>query len=146
MAKRNPGFYEECSAALYCILALMKREMSADYCPSSKLKLIQPALTYIKQNYTMETISVSHLAALCGISEVYLRKIFSGMFAVSPLQYVNQLKITRAKELLSSGLYSVAEAAEMSGFFDLSYFSREFKKATSLSPSEFKKGNHLSNM
>ncbi|MBQ8232699.1 MAG: helix-turn-helix domain-containing protein [Lachnospiraceae bacterium] len=50
-------------------------------------------------------------------------------------KYINNLKISRAKELLSSGMYTVTQAAEMSGYTDVSHFSREFKKATGAAPS-----------
>ena len=53
---------------------------------------------------------------------------------VSPLAYINSLKITRAKELLLSGMYTVTEVAFMSGYSDISHFSREFKKSTGVSP------------
>lgn len=138
-AKRTGG-YERCAQALYGILSDLKEEMNAEYLPKSRTLLIDPALRYINERYTVENISVPHLASLCGISEVYLRKIFRSAFGVSPLRYVNGLKLARAKELIRSGECSVGEAAAMSGFFDDSYFSREFKKTYGVSPRELLPG------
>ena len=44
------------------------------------------------------------------------------------MKYINDLKLKRAKELLNSGFYTVSDVATQAGFFDLSYFSRFFKK------------------
>lgn len=58
-----------------------------------------------------------------------------------PIKYINNLKMTRAKELLSSGMYTVSEVCFLSGYKDESYFSREFKKHFNLSPREYTKIN-----
>ncbi|MBQ9915438.1 MAG: helix-turn-helix transcriptional regulator, partial [Clostridia bacterium] len=79
------------------------------------------------------------LAALCHITPEYFRKIFKSIYGTSPLSYINNLKITRAKELLSSRMYSVCEAATEAGYRDMSHFCREFKKATGQSPGEYMK-------
>ena len=75
---------------------------------------------------------------MCGITPEYFRKIFKTYYGVSPIKYINTLKITHAKELLASGMYSVTEAALQSGYTDMSYFSREFKKATEKSPCNYR--------
>ena len=128
--------YERCAQMLYAIIYDLKQEMNAEYMPKSKTVQIEPALSYISEHYTFENISVAHLAELCRISEVYLRRIFHSTFGMSPLQYINHMKLSRARELIRSGECSVSEAASMSGFFDDSYFSREFKKAFGVRPKE----------
>ena len=75
---------------------------------------------------------------MCGITPEYFRKLFKSFYGISPLKYINNLKITHAKELLASGMYSVTEAALQSGYIDMSYFSREFKKASGNSPKYYR--------
>ena len=133
-----PGYFEKTSEKLYRIIGRMKAEMSADYSPQSKNELITPAIDYISENYSKETVSISYLAELCGVSEVYFRKIFKNVYGTSPLKYINSLRLSRARDLIHSGLYSVGDAAFMSGFFDDSYFSREFKKEFGVSPKELR--------
>ena len=82
---------------------------------------------------------LGHLLAakLCGISETYFRTLFKKVVGVSPLKYINDRKISRAKELISSKMYSIREVAQLAGFHDEAYFSREFKKATGVCPSKY---------
>lgn len=65
---------------------------------------------------------------MCKITPEYFRKIFVQIYGTSPVKYISNLKLNRAKELLSSGIYTITDAAYNSGFNDSSYFSREFKK------------------
>ena len=64
-------------------------------------------------------------------------KLFKKIHGVSPIQYVIDLKLDFASHLLQSGLYTVGEAAQRSGFSDPKYFSRIFKARFSLSPKEY---------
>lgn len=132
------GFEMRCKAQLYSIICDMLHEYELAYLPKDTSALIKPAIEHIHLFYTGENISVTHLASLCGISETYFRRLFSKVIGVSPLKYINKLKLSRAMDLISTGMYSMREVAEMSGFHDEAYFSREFKKAVGLSPSEYK--------
>ena len=134
---KSEGYILACKSELYHIFHTIISESATHYQPSTKLSIIKPALDVISEKYTSELLSVSHLSALCGVSEVYFRKIFKNCFGVSPVKYINDLKINRAGELLSSGMYSVRQAGEMAGFSDISHFSRVFKKISGVSPSDF---------
>ncbi len=131
---KSPGYQMECKATLYNILLTMRKEFELGYVAKSTSETIEPALLHIHQNYTNDNISIKHLADLCGMSETYFRRIFKKATGISPLKYINDLKLARAKELLSSRMYSVSRVAALSGFHDEAYFSREFKKATGISP------------
>ena len=135
--KEGAGFYEACLADLYTAIAQLKAE-TASYAPYQKnLSALAPALDYINEHFTEENIKVEQLATLCGVSEPYLRRMFGRALSVSPAVYIRSLRIRYAKELLLTGEYSVSEVAGLAGFNDISYFSREFKRATGVSPSEY---------
>ena len=136
-AAKSPGYYEKCSSELYNILYYLKKEKSAEYLPNSKASILKPALDYINTYYLYENISIPKLAALCGIGEVYFRRIFKMVYGVSPLKYINHLKLTKARELIESREYSIQNAASLCGFFDDSYFSRQFKKEFGECPKDF---------
>ena len=134
---RKHGFEMRCKSILYTVILDIMKEYSHGYISNNTEKLIAPAITYIHSEYTGDTISIARLAELCGVSETYFRKIFSAVKGCSPIDYINSLKLSRAKELLISGMYTVSEVAEQSGFHDESYFSRFFKKQTGVSPSDY---------
>ena len=130
----DPGAEMKCKAELYNILYMMQKEFKEGYVPKAKYEIIAPAVDIIHKKYALENLSVSELSALCNISPEYFRSIFKKHMGVSPHAYINNLKITKAKELLLSGMYTVTDAALMSGYSDMSHFSREFKKSTGVSP------------
>ena len=136
---KNTAFHMQCKATLYNILSMMQSEYNSKYMASSTIDLIAPAVEYIKMNYTNENICIPELSSMCEISEDYFRKIFKNTFGTSPRKYINKLKITYSKELIKSGMYTVTEAAELSGYTDMSYFSREFKKEFGICPADYRK-------
>lgn len=97
-------------------------------------------LKYIDENIGKSNITNAELAELVGFSEVYFRKLFKKRFGTSPIQYVINRRVCYSKQLLN-GKYRIAEVAEKAGFNSIYHFSREFKKQTGKSPSEFAKQN-----
>ena len=134
---KSNGYMTKCKAELYNILYLLGEECFSEYIPKSKLKIIEPAVEFIHENYTREPLNIEKLSKMCNITPVYFRKIFKSFFGTSPISYINNLKIARAKELLESKMYSITEAALLSGYTDMSHFSREFKKAIGVCPSKY---------
>lgn len=136
--KKTTGYFSKVKSELYNVIYQMQSEYIIPY---SNISTIKPAIDYIHSNYYKGNISISHLASICDISVVHLRNCFIKAYALSPIKYINSLKLMRAKELLESGMYSVKDACFMSGYNDESYFSREFKKQFKVSPSEYTKNN-----
>lgn len=139
--QRKTGYILKCKAELYNIIYEIYKESTTPYIPESKINLLKPAVDYIHKKYTDEQIGADKLSKLCGISYEYFRRLFHLFYGCSPIEYINALRLRHAKELLSSELYSVSETAVYSGFSDISYFSRFFKKNVGMSPFEYKKNN-----
>lgn len=135
---KQPGYKNLLMKELYGIIYKMQKQYQIPYNNTKKNETINIAIKYIHSNYCTDTISIEKLADACNISTVYLRKLFASRFGVSPIQYISNLKLTRAKELLESNMYTVSEVCFLSGFSDESYFSRKFKESTGVSPSEYK--------
>ena len=62
------------------------------------------------------------------MSEVNFRRLFKEYTGMSPIDYRNDLRLKNAKNMLQSGEYNVTEAATASGFSNLSFFIRLYKK------------------
>ena len=135
---RQHGYAMKCKEQLYHILCQMQKEYHAAYIEKSKWERITPAVQRIHEGYSTEPLTVAELSALCDMTPEYFRRIFRAFYGTSPVKYINDLRLSRAKELIASGFYSITEAAARSGFSDMSYFSRVFKKATGLPPSEWR--------
>ena len=131
---KNAGFISKIKSELYNVIYNMQMEYNLPY---SNTHIIGPAIDYIHSNYHKENISVEHLSSLCGISTVHLRNTFIKKFALSPIKYINNLKMARAKELLNSQFYTISEICFLSGYNNESYFCREFKKHFGITPSEY---------
>ena len=140
---KEHGYMMKCKADLYRIIYSIQNDYFSEYFPKNKFEIIRCAVDYIHKNYCNETVSVEKLSEMCDITPEYFRRIFKSFYGVSPIVYINNLKISRAKELLKSEMYSVTDAAMESGYADISYFSREFKKITGVSPSDFKNGGSI---
>lgn len=101
-------------------------------------KILQPALTYIKQ-HPREKISLSQMASLCNISASYFSKLFAKENLGSLSNYVNRIKLEQAKELLYNTDLAVRSIAEDLGFDDCGYFIKIFKSGTGKTPTEFRR-------
>ena len=82
-------------------------------------------------------IQVADLAAQCGYSASYFRQFFRERVGISPNLYVNQRKISKAKELMLYSDLNVTQISEYLGYQSIHYFSRLFKKMTGTSPKEY---------
>ena len=120
----------------YSILLMLTQGMSKKYSPTEKINLIRPALEYIAKNYNTN-IKNDTLANLCDISTVYFRKLFTEIMGTSPISYVHELRIKKAKEMLKSDYGSITDIAESLGYLNIYDFSRTFKKHTGTSPSKY---------
>lgn len=103
------------------------------------------AVSYLKSNFAYP-IRIGELARHIGIDRTYLYRIFSASEGISPKQYLMQLRISAAKKMLLSGIYSVSETALSCGFADSASFCGKFKAETGKTPKEFaaedKKNHH----
>ena len=112
-------------------------ELSLDrYIPNSKRQKLQPSIEYISQNFG-KRITNDELAAVSGMSTVYFRKLFAEIMGISPITYIKQLRIEKAKEMLKSDYGTLSDIAQSLGYSSLYDFSRDFKKHTGFAPSKY---------
>lgn len=92
------------------------------------------ALAYVKQNFR-QTLDVQTLAQQAAMSPSALHQHFKRLTALSPMQYVQQLRLHQAKALLLSG-HAATEAGYEVGYNSPSQFSREFRRLFGVPPSQ----------
>ncbi len=132
-SRKQPGYIYECKSVLYKILAATARELSEIRISGKNDKIIK-AVEHIHENFLNSDLSIYSLAQMCSMSDTYFRKIFYQNFSVTPLKYINSLKLNYALELLRSKYYTVQEIADKCGFDNVYYFSNFIKKETGMSP------------
>ncbi|MBR2612083.1 MAG: helix-turn-helix transcriptional regulator [Clostridia bacterium] len=133
---REEGYYPDCIAILYQIIAEMMRLQKT---PTSHLKKIQPSINKIHQSFLDENLSIDELASLSGMKSSYFNRLFVEHYGISPKKYIITLKINYACELLRLGQYSITQVADLCGFANIYFFSRQFKEYMGITPTRFAK-------
>lgn len=100
--------------------------------------LISRTLDYIADNY-MEDIRIEVLAKNCHLSETHFRRVFARYMHMSPLDYINMVRIHSACEYLKKTDKSVGEIAMQCGFTTNSTFNRNFLQLMGESPTKWRK-------
>ena len=126
----------ECIKEIYGIIIKLFNTLEARYTPGSKQKKIEPALSFISENYHTN-IKNDTLASLCSLSTVYFRKLFTLVTGMSPISYVRSVRIKKACEMLKSDYGSITDIALSLGYKNIYDFSRDFKKCMGIPPSKY---------
>ncbi len=92
----------------------------------------------IQQRY-MKEISMEEFASSVGFSTYYFSRMFKQEFGVNFVDYVSDLRLKKACELLREGKCSVKEVCFKVGYSEPTYFARVFKKAYGMTPSQFQR-------
>lgn len=122
---------------VYRLLSLVLEQSFPLFTEQQNYPQIFKGVLLLKQSY-LDNIPIERFADACNISVSSFRELFKKQYGMSPLQYRNQLRINRARELLSEGSCTVSEAAFASGFENVGYFCRCYKKFTGKTPKESK--------
>ena len=128
-------------ASLLVEIARLNRRSEEERVEEEKGKLtnmITRVQDFVSYHY-MEDIKVEDLAKSCHISETHFRRVFTSYMKMSPLEYINTVRINTACELLETTDAPVADVAHKCGFTTNSTFNRNFKQLMGVTPLEWRK-------
>ena len=101
-------------------------------------QFIHQVIGFLEQNIANPDIKIEDFAEhLCLSRTVFYRKLKS-ITGLTPVEFIREIRLKRALQLMDDDSYTVAQIAYMTGFGDPNYFGRCFKKKTGMSPTEYK--------
>ena len=134
----RPGYQQLLSGILVHLLAyLFYREKDRNWRDKEVLSKIDKARLIIREKIN-SPISPEEIAASLNMSYTWFRRMFRQYTGLAPAQYITQLKIQKARELLSVTSMPIKEIALELGYESIDYFSTLFKKQTGTTPGQFR--------
>ena len=106
-----------------------------------KYRALLKITEYINENFC-ESISLDTIAQITGLSRYYVSHLFKELMNTTFVNYVNELRLTRAAMLLTTTDSPIIEIAGLSGFNNISNFNRAFKMYYDMTPSRYRKIEH----
>lgn len=101
-------------------------------------KRVREICTYIRDHYESPLSSEEIASAVC-LSEGHMRALFRRYMRMSPHQYLLEVRMEKAKELLGTSMLALNEIAERVGFEDVSYFIHTFRKREGMTPAVYRR-------
>ncbi len=134
----RPGYHQFISGMVIHLLAyFLYQGKDRSWKDKDVLNKIDKARLIIRERIN-RTISPEELAASLNMSYTWFRRMFRQYTGQAPAQYIAQLKIQKAKELLTHSNKSIKEVALELGYESIDYFSTFFRKQTGTTPTQFR--------
>ena len=122
------------------VLLLCRRYSSVRTDTSRRLLRLGNVTAYLETKY-MEPIRVPDLAAMAHLSVNQFLRVFKNLYQKTPTEYLINVRILKAGELLRRSAMTITDIAFEVGFTDSNYFSRVFKRVMGTTPRDFRKSN-----
>lgn len=137
--KFNSIFYHEMAQSILTeVMILFFRKLNIQKSSSISVPLVQQAINYIKKNFRHD-LSLNKIAEELSVTPKHLGSIFKQKMNINFNDYLNNLRLKHACNLLLTSDLSIKEIAYGSGYNSEQYFLYIFKKYIHLTPSEYKK-------
>lgn len=145
LSQRDLGYELSIKSYLYRILTILLRRYGTnkmttedDQLRLKNLERFTPVFQHIEEHY-QEDLTVELLSGIAGLSRFHFSRLFKELTGRTVTDYINTLRINKSEYLLRNSQMNISEIALSTGFKDIYYFSRSFKKYKNLSPSELRK-------
>jgi AraC family transcriptional regulator of arabinose operon len=132
-------YFELCNLYIKELVTLCSRYVIESTHPTSpQNKVLEDAIEYFNENFNT-AISIKEYANDCNISCCWFIRSFKSYTGTTPIQYITNIRINKAKNLLHDGSLTIGEIGNLIGYQNPLYFSRIFKKNVGLAPMCYKK-------
>lgn len=119
-------------------LRVVPRQAEGGEGTDKQMQIIEKVMTYLKHNFMNYGLSLDSVSEILNMSPSYFSVLFKRCTGVNFIDYVTDLKIKAAQDLLRDPLRSAAEIAQMTGYESASYFTRAFKRKTGMTPTAYR--------
>ena len=113
-------------------------------CQRQRQRVVSHKYQYIREGIELmennSDLTLTEIAAVCGVSEGHFRKLFREYSGENPAEFRQKYRVEKAKQLLLLDTHSIGEIAEELHFSDMYHFSKTFKKITGVSPLQYVAG------
>ena len=100
--------------------------------------IVPLTISYINSHYE-QGLSVTKIADALNVNRSHLYRLFKAKMNISIIEYINQLRMTRALLLLKDKQYSIKQVCELAGYNDYPHFLKQFKLKYGITPKEYRK-------
>ncbi|MDX2051631.1 MAG: AraC family transcriptional regulator [Polyangiaceae bacterium] len=135
---RQPGFDVAATGLFSAVLVDLARQYTRMTSPASQSLVRLSAVVEWLTVHFAQPICLTDIARRAHMSESSIRRAFHECFGLSPMNYLIELRLSRAEYLLQHSDASIREVALKVGIDDPSYFARLFRKRTGLEPSAYR--------
>ncbi len=145
--QRQEEGYQNCIRCLLLTLIIRlhrlyqeksEEERAAERTDARSFSLISPAVDYMHERFDAP-ISIESLAEMCHISVSHFRRLFHQQMGVSPLRFLQELRVVESCQQLRATGLSIAEVALQVGYPSLSSFNQHFREIMGCTPSQWRK-------
>lgn len=130
-----------CEAWYHCCRHALQKEKAAGTHSDYQISLVKSIIEYIRIHYE-EPVSLRDLALQFHLSEGHLCRFFKSMTRMSPVEYINFYRVSMSAELLRRSDARIGEIALQTGFDNISYYNRTFRKYMHMTPSQFRRSEN----
>ena len=135
-----------CKAYIQIIISRLLQQMELiTNTDANYFNIIYETIHYINENY-MKPLSLMDMSRALGVGKYHLSRIFSDKINVSFSDYINSIRVNRARNMLSNTSTNITQIAYDCGFQSIRTFNRAFHKVYSISPREFRRTLQAANI
>lgn len=139
---KKPGYEELLRACTLELMVYISRSMASQVTPSVpspvEQDIFRRTFTYLQQNYAAP-VSLETLSKIAFMSPKYFSRLFKLHNGCTLTEYIQNLRIEHACEMLTNSRDSVAQIAENVGYSDVKYFKKLFTRLIGMSPTEYRR-------